>query len=163
MEKVKWVAVGNGHLAIGHRPGIKLVRDMKAQGATHVLTLISEKEGAKDIQKSIQQNKLDWLWFPMENATPPSENRYQEITKLFISLEKILESKGKVYMHCSAGIHRTGMIGNALLQFLGYDQRQSLELIKKLREVTIEQVGEHRIAWGDSVKSVLIHIKSTNI
>ena len=158
-KNINWVSVGNGQLAIGHRPSAKLCSELKLQNVTHILTLISENEGANTVKSIAKKNNLDWLWFPMENAMPPSDNRNKEIADLFLNLKNILKNEGKIYMHCSAGIHRTGMIANAFLQFLGYTKEESLKAIKKLREVTIDQVGDHRIAWGNFINTILGNIQ----
>jgi hypothetical protein len=33
-----------------------------------------------------------------------------------------------VLIHCSAGLHRTGMVANALLRFIGHDEAGALEV-----------------------------------
>lgn len=53
-------------------------------------------------------------------------------------------------IHCSAGIHRTGMITNALLRYLGLSAEDALKKIGLAREHTAAEVGEHRLAWGQS-------------
>jgi protein-tyrosine phosphatase len=68
---------------------------------------------------------------------------------MFDRLKDNLEEGHHIYIHCSAGIHRTGMIANALLRYLGYTADESEALIAELRTHTAEGVGEHRLAWGD--------------
>jgi protein-tyrosine phosphatase len=58
---------------------------------------------------------------------------------------------GKVVVHCSAGIHRTGMIGYALLRQLGLSADAAREKLSALRSVTAEGVDSDRLAWGDSL------------
>lgn len=156
LEMMDWVEVEGGCLAIGHRPSTKMGSDLKLQKATHILTLLSEGEKAKSIQSIAIKNNLDWLWFPMESAQPPDEDRYQELAELFQSLKSILDDGGKIYLHCSAGIHRTGMIGFAFLRFLGHDASQAMSTLKALRVKTSEEVGEERVAWGNAVVKNLL-------
>ena len=51
---VPWVDVSGGHLAVGHRPKIKGLHALRQQGATHVLTLLCESEGAAEIGAAAQ-------------------------------------------------------------------------------------------------------------
>jgi protein-tyrosine phosphatase len=155
LEMQDWVNVAGGHLAIGHRPSAKLAKDLKLQNATHILTLLSEGEQAKTIQSIASKNQLGWLWFPMESAQPPGEERFTELVSLFREMTAIFEKGGKIYLHCSAGIHRTGMISYAFLRYLGNDTDSSLELLKALRIKTSESVGEERVAWVDDVIGTL--------
>lgn len=159
IEKVNWIAVKNGLLSIGHRPSSKLGTDLKLQNTTHILTLLSESEGGKKIESISNNNNLEWLWFPMKSASPPTEDRLAELAELFITMKDILENKGKVYMHCSAGIHRTGMIGYAFLRFIGYDIENAKLELANLRINTSEGVGDHRMEWGDSIYKVLKNFK----
>lgn len=151
LEMMDWVEVADGQLAIGHRPSAKMGIDLKLQNASHILTLLSEGEQAKGIQSIASKNNLQWLWFPMASAQPPGEDRYQELTDLFIQMRSILGKGGKIYLHCSAGIHRTGMISYAFLRFVGRSAEEAMELLKALRIKTSEEVGAYRLAWGDEV------------
>ena len=155
IEKVNWISVKSGHLSVGHRPSSKLGLDLKLQNTTHILTLLSEKEGGKKIQLISKQNSIEWLWFPMESANPPSEERLDELAELFFKIEHILKNKGNIYIHCSAGIHRTGMISYSFLRFIGNDMETSKRKLEKLRAKTSEGVGENRIEWGNSIYKVL--------
>ena len=58
-------------------------------------------------------------------------------------------------VHCSAGIHRTGMFGYALLRAVGLDREASNAKLRELRAVTAEGVGDERLAWGDRIASAL--------
>ncbi len=158
LEKVHWIPVMNGFLSIGHRPSAKLGRDLKLQNATHILTLLSEKEGALPIRSIAQKNGMDWLWFPMESAKPLPEDRWQELARLFGQMANLLEEGGQIYVHCSAGIHRTGMISYAFLRFMGMDPQKARSTLQELRTTTHEGVGEDRLQWADSVSEKLKNI-----
>lgn len=142
------VPVLQGRISIGHRPKFKVIPFLKREGITHVLTLLSRREGAEKIGESVRKSELEWIWHPMENATPPSSDQYEGYMKLFKKLQRILESRGSIYIHCSAGIHRTGMIVFAFLLYLGYSELEAKEALVKLREVTHENIGVERLEWG---------------
>lgn len=146
---VHWIEVGGGHLAIGHRPKIKLIPALHEQGATHVLTLLSETEGAAAIGHAVQRAGMAWLWFPLVSAVPPGPEKLDEVRRLFDRLRAALSAGGKIFVHCSAGIHRTGMISYGLLRSVGLPQSEALSKLRSLRAVTGEGVGAERLAWGD--------------
>jgi len=155
IEMMDWVEIDKGFLSIGHRPSSKLIVDLKFQNTTHVLTLLSENEGGRKIDGMCKKANMDWLWFPMESANPPKEDKFNKIAELFNSMSLILKNNGRIYIHCSAGIHRTGMISYGFLRFLGFDSRAAIDKLEKLRITTREQVGEARLEWGDSISSIL--------
>ncbi len=147
---VNWVELLNGCLAIGHRPKFKSLKIMKSVGTTHIVTLLSEKEGAKDIGKAANKQGLQWLWLPLRSAEPPAEERLNEIVETFEACVEALKKGAKIYVHCSAGIHRTGMVAYGLFRYMGFDVQKSESLLSALRDVTSREVGDHRKAWGDS-------------
>lgn len=155
IELMDWVPVNKGHLAIGHRPSAKLVSDLKLQNATHILTLLSEHEGALLIRSTTIQQQMEWLWFPMESAKPPTEEQLTVLAQIFVEMNEILNNGGNIYLHCSAGIHRTGMISYAFLRFIGNEHEEAIQLLQALRTVTGDGVGEERVAWGNSIQEKL--------
>ncbi|MFT6828446.1 MAG: protein-tyrosine phosphatase [Roseivirga sp.] len=155
IELVDWVPINKGHLAIGHRPSAKLISDLKLQKATHILTLLSEHEGALLIKTTTHQQQMDWLWFPMESAKPPAEEELKVLAQVFVQMDEILNNGGKIYLHCSAGIHRTGMISYAFLRFIGNEHEEAIQVLQYLRAVTGDGVGEERVAWGNSIQEKL--------
>lgn len=155
IETMDWVSVGGGSVSIGHRPGSKLITDLKLQNTTHILTLLSEQEGGKEVGNQSKKAGIGWLWFPMESANPPGKDRNNEIAVLFSTMEETLKERGNIYIHCSAGIHRTGMITYAFLRFTGLDESTSKKKLKELRETTSEGAGVERLRWGDTLSSQL--------
>jgi protein tyrosine/serine phosphatase len=71
---------------------------------------------------------------------------------VFALAVRILDREdGRLLIHCSAGIHRTGMVAYALLRFAGHDAATAREKLRLLRTVTCEGVGEYRLAWAEEL------------
>jgi len=146
---IHWVPVLQGHLAIGHRPKIKTIKGMRQLGGTHVLTLLSQSEGAEDIGDEVRRAGLEWIWLPLVSASPPPAERRAEILRTLDSLRQVLEDNGCVYVHCSAGIHRTGMVTYVFLRSLQFSARDSVEILSKLRPETADGLAEDHIEWAE--------------
>ncbi len=144
-----------GSIIIGHRPGTRVIRALGRKGVTHVITLMSEAEGAKSIEEAAKEANIVWIWFPMKTGVPPGKKKIPELQRLFMELSIALKSGGKVYVHCSAGIHRTGMIVYAFLRHSGVPLDQARDMLKALRLVTAESVGDERLAWGDRLAETM--------
>lgn len=125
------------------------MRALAEEGVTHLVTLLSAREGAAGIGEAVGAAGLGWLWLPLENADPPAEARDSEIRAAFDQVRGLLGSGARVLIHCSAGIHRTGLIGYALLRYLGQSADQARDTLRALRDVTAEGVGGPRLGWGD--------------
>jgi protein-tyrosine phosphatase len=147
-DAVAWVPVGAGFLALGHRPKKTAFKALREAGATAVLTLLSDREGARGLQDLAVRAGLKWIWLPLENGSPA--DRDTDVRTAFVAVRTMLEGGGRVFVHCSAGIHRTGMIAYALLRFVGLDAPDARAMLTTLRAVTSSGVGEERLAWGDA-------------
>ena len=107
---VELISIGAGAVAIGHRPKVRLLPALKTAGVTHLVTLLSEREGAL-----------------------------------------ALGSAARVVIHCSAGIHRTGMFSYALLRVCGLDPDAAMSTLARLRAVTAQGIGEQRVSWAEDL------------
>ena len=149
MSDEVWIPVAGGRLALTHRPKKTALAELRGQGCTAVLTLLSAREGAEAIGAAASLAGIAWLWLPLENGHPPADDRDAEIARVFDQVVAHLTAGGAVLIHCSAGIHRTGMVGYALLRHLGLDADAARAQLRSLRTVTADGVGEARLAWGE--------------
>jgi protein-tyrosine phosphatase len=139
-----WFAVGGGALAVGPRPGRRTLPALRA--ATDVLTLLSEKEGAPAIKAEVENMGLRWWNLPLPNGRPFGPDNDDGIAALFVELKQRLAGGGRIYVHCAAGIHRTGMIAAALLYALGLDDSEVSAALAAMRPHTADGVGDERLA-----------------
>ena len=137
-----WVKFCGGSLALGHRPGKRLRKQLTAEGCTLVVSLLSDSE-------SNAVSTPNRLRLPLHTAAPPDKSRDNEVTLALQRVRLELLNRGNVFIHCSAGLHRTGMIAYALCRFTGLDRQESISLIKELRELTSTELTESRIAWAE--------------
>jgi protein-tyrosine phosphatase len=145
------VPVGGGRLALTHRPKLKNLPALQALGVTHLVTLLAEREGARQIGDAAIAAGLAWIWIPLDGGDVPSEAKTAELRAVLGRLKDIVAAGGQIVVHCSAGIHRTGMFGYALLRQLGLAADEARGKLAELRSVTAEGVGDDRLAWGDSL------------
>lgn len=66
-------------------------------------------------------------------------------------LAQRLAATEAILIHCSAGIHRTGMLAYALLRWHKYSEAHALELIELMRPHTRIGLQTRQIAWGNRV------------
>jgi len=146
----QWQEIHGGFLKIGHKPGGKNLsfHSLRDEGTTAILTLLSAREGASAVRDSCRNLQMDWLWLPLADGKIPPKKLNPEILSVFEILKSKLENRERIFIHCSAGLHRTGMITHALLLFLGFDEPTALDLLRKLRPITADEVREHRLQWG---------------
>lgn len=146
-----FVKVGNGRIALNHRPRGVNFPQMRGLGCTHVVTLLKESEGAEHIGNMTKNAGLAWMWIPVPNGNHPEGAVHQLMIEAMPRLSQLLDEGASLFIHCSAGIHRTGTLTYGLLRWRGLSREKSLKLIAQMRTVTYEGVGEKRLRWGDEI------------
>jgi protein-tyrosine phosphatase len=147
------VAVDGGKLALTHRPKKSDIPGFRELGVTHLITLLNENEGAQDLGALAAKAQLTWIWCPLKGAdiTAPPE----AVSAALDTGRAALHGGGAVAIHCSAGIHRTGMFGYALLRHVGLNREAAFAKLRELRAVTADGVGMERLEWGDRIAEAL--------
>lgn len=149
------VPITSNELCIGHRPKKDDLLDLRDEGFTHIVTVLGKSEGALDVGQAAEKAGFQWIWLPLANAKVPLQNHddginvrrtIRELKSLFLDGN----SFSRVYLHCSAGFHRTGMISLLLLRQLGFDEEDAMDFLEQLREATVQNVGRQRIQWAFS-------------
>lgn len=155
-KKSYWVKTGDGFLKIGHKPGGRKLsfKSLLNDKTDVVLTILGEKEGALLIREQCQSAGINWMWLPLANATIPPNSMKEKITEIFEKIKHLLSQQKRIFIHCSAGLHRTGMITNALLIYLGNDEKTALEILSMLRHLTAQSAGKQRLAWGKQFEKI---------
>lgn len=154
-KQANFEPVLNGFLALGGKPGEQNIKDLADLNTDVILTLLKKKEkGVQEIEKAVNDTEMKWIWFPLSaselNLRDDFRLKFNELLDDVIIRLKLGE---RIFVHCAAGIHRTGSFTNALLQKIGYSPSESKELIYKIRPVTaIEAIPKH---WAWSGKVIL--------
>lgn len=146
--RLHWRECLGGHLAIGHKPGKKLRKLLDESGCTLVVNLLSKHE-------SSAVPAPNRIRLPLATAACPGPQRDEEIVAAFEAMERELGACGKVFIHCSAGIHRTGMIAYAFLRWSGMDNEAAMEAIRDMREITASELTAERAALGERLSAAM--------
>lgn len=144
-----WVPLGNGRLTLWHRPGGGAASKLKAFGCNCVVTLLSAREGAPAVGRAVESAGMEWVWLPLENGQPPRGSVSEAVVSALPALAERLGTGRSILIHCSAGIHRTGMVAYALLRWYGHDEERALTMIGQMRTHTREGLQRKQIAWGN--------------
>lgn len=148
--KLTFVRILSGALAIGHRPPLRALPAMQRAGVTHVTTVLSRTEGAEAIGAATTRAGMEWLWIELGSTKSLPQRRRPDIAEALRKMASALEDGGRIFLHRSAGIHRTGMIAAALLFHLGHDEAQTKATLTALRPLTAMDVGDARLEWARS-------------
>ncbi len=147
------IDVDEGKLGLYHRPGRKMFTRLKKAGIDVVVTLLNETENARQIGNSVQNQGIEWVWIPIPDGSPPEGEVKDQIAEKLPELSSLLDQGKSILIHCSAGIHRTGMVALALLRWRGFSEEQALKLIAQMRMHTYSGMRAHQINWSSQFGS----------
>jgi protein-tyrosine phosphatase len=137
----------DGGMALGPRPGKKSKAAMAQMGLTHVCTLLNGEEDAEAIRRIALELDCGWVWLPVAGGNLEkleAADTEAMVVQLAETIAQVTEPR--VYVHCSAGIHRTGFFASMLLRLQPLDVDDIPGALAKLRPVTAQSVGQDRIA-----------------
>ncbi|MGD9981084.1 MAG: protein-tyrosine phosphatase family protein [Hyphomonadaceae bacterium] len=140
----------SGALAIGHRPALRTIKALRAARVSHIATVLSRGEQAEQIGEAARAAGLEWTWIELGSTKNLPKQRNPEIVHALSDLTRRLRSGARIYLHCSAGIHRTGMIAAALLFHNEYNEEDARAALEVLRPITARDMGEERFRWARS-------------
>lgn len=146
----------NSSISCHGRPNGKDLKSMKLMyGVNCVLTLQSSKEKPEEIKKLCDENKLKWLHIELQGANLPFLNNIETqklIVKSLNTLFDILKNNQVVlFIHCAAGLHRTGTIIYSLLRMFEESPQSAMKAIEYIRLETFKEVGENRINYAENL------------
>ena len=151
-------------LAVGPRPGRKSVDCLRAQQFSHVCTLLGPHENASDIERLANQLGCKWIWLPITGGRLEvlgQLNMPQLVCRLLDNLDPV--SGNHIYIHCSAGIHRTGFAAYTILRLRGLTQIQALNELETMRKVTAAQLGAERVTLAETMVQAMIEDDKANV
>ena len=143
-------------LFIGPRPGKKSYATLDGLGLTHCVTLLSEREDVAPIRRICDRLGCTWVWLPYDGGHLDILKRTDLAAHIAALGEAIAdEAEPRLYLHCSAGIHRTGFFAHVLLRLSGFSADGADAELARIRPVTAEQVGADRIALAEEMVAQL--------
>jgi len=152
----------NGKIALYHRPRIQHLNVLTENGCTHLFTILSQKEKADEIQTALEKRRKDepntpkWIWLPLPTADPPQDKEWiYWIAEEVKSVVDLLQKGSSVLIHCSDGVHRTGMITNVILRYMGHTQDEALVLLDQMAKLKKDQIGTQRVDWSNEFLDIV--------
>ena len=130
-------------LTLSHRPKFK---EIPLIAKTHdiIISLLRDSEGLSEIGSAFRSEKRSrWISCPFSTKFGISPQDYSRIFDTLRIANNSLFQRKNVFIHCSAGIDRTGLFAYVLLKTGGFTKEQALEILKKKREIILSRIEKH--------------------
>ncbi len=120
----------------------------------YILTIQHENEKPETIKKYTEEIKdITWHNLPLKGANMAifmnKEVQKMIINNILILLNVMKKNKIVLFIHCAAGIHRTGTILYTILRLCDESIESSMEAIKFIRLDTFRKCGDNRLKYAE--------------
>lgn len=133
-QAILWPETG---LTLGPRPRVRAIKRLPQQV---VFTLLNPEENPGMIEEETLRCGKGWVGAPLD-ARGHSMSDWPNWLAAVIALEKVLKSGATVYLHCAAGIHRTGSLAYLYFRRDGYSQSEAKRRVFALRPIIEDEIG----------------------
>eukprot|EP00930_Biecheleria_cincta_P047603 TRINITY_DN33030_c0_g1_i1.p1 TRINITY_DN33030_c0_g1~~TRINITY_DN33030_c0_g1_i1.p1 ORF type:complete len:577 (-),score=102.72 TRINITY_DN33030_c0_g1_i1:179-1909(-) len=130
--------VASGQLLLSGAPGKSNIGEW-AKGLNCVVTLLRTDElQARGLNLDVELPRLgvEWLHQVISGASLQGPGDREIVKAAAIVVAERLRSGKTVAVHCSAGLHRTGIVGYLALRLLGHSLASTFELLGRIRYET---------------------------
>lgn len=133
-----------GRLALSERPKIKEITSLRAD-CTHMVTLLAAKgEQAQRLGDAAHAVDIHWDWVKITKITALTPQEMHDFKHhIKVTLARLTQG-ASVLVHCSAGLHRTGIFAYVLLQHLHISHDDTLTLIHNMKPETARALQEEK-------------------
>lgn len=113
-------------LLIGSTPELGDYEQLEKLGVKLVINMRAERKAPSNLIPTLWVPWLDIKFIPINPRL---------LRRAVVASRQVIQNKGKVYVYCRVGRHRSVVMGSAILIAQGYDAKKSMRLIKKQRPV----------------------------
>ena len=137
------------------RPKESDIKRLKEEyNVNYILTIQHENEKPETIKKYTEEIKdITWHNLPLKGANMAifmnKEVQKMIINNILILLNVMKKNKIVLFIHCAAGIHRTGTILYTILRLCDESIESSMEAMKFIRIDTFRKCGDNRLKYAE--------------
>jgi len=128
------------------------ISDMKCKNISTVITLLESKIasdlGLTEFGSKLGNADISWTHFPIPNMGVPSLKDLPSLAKLVNEVINKLKSDQAVFIHCYAGLGRTGLLAGVILTSLGMPAELAIHSIRNARPGSIETKEQEAFIKG---------------
>lgn len=115
-----------------------------------VLSLMEEHELAGAgapvhvLAEELARHKVEWLHLPIVDMMAPDERFETAWVEVWPRLDRTLRDSGRVFIHCYAGLGRTGTVAGLILMQYGLSAKEAMRQVREARPGSIQSFEQEQ-------------------
>lgn len=144
-HRLRLSPLGLVHMTERVRDDLKLIAAWKPHA---VLSLMEEEElqgaGAPVhvLAEELKAHGVNWLHLPIGDMEAPDDRFETAWVDVWPRLHRELQQGGRVFIHCYAGLGRTGTIAALILMNYGLSARDAMQQVRAARPGSVQSVEQ---------------------
>lgn len=108
---------------------LSLMEEHELAGAGAPVHLLAEE---------LAGHKVEWLHLPIVDMMAPDERFETAWVDVWPRLDRTLQASGRVFIHCYAGLGRTGTVAGLILMQYGMSAREAMKQVREARPGSVQ-------------------------
>lgn len=138
-----WITFGDHLLSAAGAPGKRRIPVWEEAGITDVITLQREDEMNARIPILCEERGWRWHHIPLSGKKLEATSDPTSLSALAELARELIEDddpRRRIVVHCSAGLHRTGVALYLMLRLTGLDVEETIAKIASARALTAHEL-----------------------
>jgi protein-tyrosine phosphatase len=90
------------------------------------------------LMEELAGHSVEWLHLPICDMMAPDERFEKAWVDLWPRLDRTFQEGGRVFIHCYAGLGRTGTVASLILMQYGFSARDAIQQVRAARPGSIQ-------------------------
>ena len=119
---------------------------LKSLGVKNIFSLITETDkqqlGVKNLFSNFGEFGFSVTHFPIRDRSIPNFETHERLRLMLLKMQSCLTTNTVFYLHCQAGLGRTGLVTALFLRQIGISPTNAIEIVRLRRPGSIETMEQ---------------------
>ncbi|WP_414829917.1 hypothetical protein [Alteromonas sp. H39] len=137
-----------GQLAFGTEPNEERLRNLKAQGVSHIAAFLTDEENATHWRQFTRDTGLEWLWMPVHQTLSASDIQRTHLHQYLTELSQLLKEGAYVYFYCDDSMHRCALMFYALCHACRIPSSSAYPILHSMPALNANTLTRESLHWA---------------
>ncbi|WP_246601091.1 hypothetical protein [Alteromonas antoniana] len=137
-----------GQLALGTEPDERQLRNLKAQGVSHIAVFLTDDENAISLRQRSREAGMEWLWMPVHQTLSASDIQRTYLHQYLTELSQLLKEGARIYFYCDESMHRCALMVYALCHACRIPSSSAYPILHSMPALHANTLTRESLHWA---------------